>query len=270
MSIILNTIRPVSNLIKHVPIKIVPARLVVTFKSDFKIEWTRPEKVPATHPSKSCDMGLERTTKSDELYRWYNQSKELQDADDIVKRLCTLEFLPKKMTENMNRERTIALVKRHELDRGSPEAEIAAMTSEILYLQEYLTERPRDKKTKVFLKELIDKRRKLLGRLRKWDYRRFEWVLEKMNLKFKPHPPEYHRVERKASIRKLTTIRCDKIISTKLEKYREELNVQKKIFFNEKADKLAFIRAEEIACGQPPSVTEEEIAEAREQAKQYQ
>lgn len=27
------------------------------------------------------------------------------------------------MTEDVNRERTIALVKRHELDRGSPETE---------------------------------------------------------------------------------------------------------------------------------------------------
>ncbi|XP_057338828.1 28S ribosomal protein S15, mitochondrial [Microplitis mediator] len=268
MSMLWNSIKPVSNLIKNVPK--VPARFKVTFKSDLKITWTRPEKVPSTDPSKSCDLGLDHKTKGTEYSRWFSQSKELQNADEIVKKLCTLDYLPMKMTEEVNREKTIALVKRHELDRGSMEVQIAAMTSEILYLQEYLTRFPRNRVTKHFLKELIDKRRKCLGRLRKWDYRRFEWLLEKMNLLFKPHPPLYHRVERKASMRKLTATHCDKIVQEKITNYRKELEAQQKIFFKEKAEKLAFIRSEEIACGLPPSVTEEEIAAAREKAKQFE
>lgn len=62
------------------------------------------------------------------------------------------------------------------------------MTSEIQYLQKYIKEHPKNVKTKVFLKELIDKRKKFLAYLRKWDYRRFEWLLERLNLIYVPQP----------------------------------------------------------------------------------
>jgi len=62
------------------------------------------------------------------------------------------------------------------------------MTSDIHQLQEYLTECPKDPRMKVKLLETIAKRRKMLKFLRQWDYRRFEWVLEKLNLVYKPTP----------------------------------------------------------------------------------
>lgn len=144
------------------------------------------------------------------------------------------------------------------------------MTSEILYLQQYITEHPRNKTARRFLKELIEKRRSFLGILRRWDYKRFEWILEKLNLTFKPHPLVYARVERKASMRSLTTKHCDKIRQKKLDAYRAELESAQKSFYQEKADKLAFIRSEEINFGLTPSVTEEEIVAARERAAEFQ
>lgn len=47
---------------------------------------------------------------------------------------------------------------------------------------------PRNVSVKVFLKELIDKRKKYLKLLRKWDYKRFEWVLERLNLTYTAEP----------------------------------------------------------------------------------
>ena len=47
---------------------------------------------------------------------------------------------------------------------------------------------PKDKRRKVKLKELIELRKKWLKFLRKWDYRRFEWLLEKLDLVYKPPP----------------------------------------------------------------------------------
>lgn len=55
-------------------------------------------------------------------------------------------------------------------------------------MQEYMKEHPRNKVVKVFLIELIDKRKKQLRLLRNWDYRRFEWILESLNLVYKPVP----------------------------------------------------------------------------------
>lgn len=66
---------------------------------------------------------------------------------------------------------------------------VATMTTLILQMQERMEECDKNIRLKVALKELIDKRKKYLGHLRKWDYRRFEWVLERLNLIYKPHPP---------------------------------------------------------------------------------
>lgn len=72
------------------------------------------------------------------------------------------------------------------------------------------------------------------------------------------------RVERKRSMRDLTKAYCDKIIQNKLDAYKAELEAQKKEFYQEKAEKLAFVREEELACGVAPTVTEEDIMEARQ------
>ena len=62
------------------------------------------------------------------------------------------------------------------------------MTAEIHRLQEHMQNHPRNMRSKVVLKEKIDKRKKYLKRLRTWDYKRFEWILEKLNLIYKPSP----------------------------------------------------------------------------------
>lgn len=36
--------------------------------------------------------------------------------------------------------------------------------------------------------ELIDRRKKLLKYLRQYDYKKFEWLLEKLNIVYKAHP----------------------------------------------------------------------------------
>ena len=38
------------------------------------------------------------------------------------------------------------------------------------------------------VQELIDKRKKLLKFLRQYDYKKFEWLLEKLNIEYKAHP----------------------------------------------------------------------------------
>jgi len=60
-----------------------------------------------------------------------------------------------------------------------------------------MPENPGDGKTKTFLIELIAKRKKFLTHLRRWDYKRFEWLLVKLNLVYKPYPKVWRRVDRK-------------------------------------------------------------------------
>jgi small subunit ribosomal protein S15 len=62
------------------------------------------------------------------------------------------------------------------------------MTAAVRNMQQIMEQFPRDKRYKVKLKELIERRKKWLKYLRMWDYRRFEWLLEKLDLVYKPPP----------------------------------------------------------------------------------
>lgn len=66
---------------------------------------------------------------------------------------------------------------------------VAKQTVKIRSLQKHMMKFPKDKRSKVILKELIDKRKKFLKYLRRWDYKRFEWLLEKLDIVYRP-PPE--------------------------------------------------------------------------------
>lgn len=139
------------------------------------------------------------------------------------------------------------------------------MTASIRRFQEHMENFPRDKKIKVELKEMIDKRKKFLKYLRRWDYKRFEWVLEKLDLVFKPHPPKYHWITRKESLVKLTDIHCDELRTDKLESFKQTLKSQQIEFLVKKVKNLQFIRKEQIACNVPVTITEEDIS--REKAR---
>jgi len=126
---------------------------------------------------------------------------------------------------------------------------------------------PRNKIVKVELKELIDKRKKFLTKLRRWDYKRFEWILEKLDLVYKAYPSYYHWVTRKESLTKLTNIHCDNIKDERLAVYRKQLESQQITFLQKKLENLEFIRKEQIECAVPVTVTSEEIKEVSTKLK---
>ena len=47
------------------------------------------------------------------------------------------------------------------------------------------------------LKSMVDRRRTLLRYLRERDYKKFEWLLEKLDLYYRPRPFFWERIERK-------------------------------------------------------------------------
>ncbi|XP_043524850.1 28S ribosomal protein S15, mitochondrial [Frieseomelitta varia] len=235
---------------------------------DYKIKWVRPVKLPSIDPRQSGDLGLNVSVKPTDLKVLYDKSKELQDADEIVKKMFTLEFQPRKEAKNLEREKVIALVKRHICDRASAEVKIAAMTTEIQYLQRHIAEQRRNIKFKVFLKELIDKRKKFLKYMRRWDYKRFEWILERLNLIYVPQPKIAGKVSRKDALRRLTKDYCDGIIQQKLDIFRAQLKEQQKVFFAQKVKNLEYILAEEKKYDLNPTVSEKEIDVARKKAEE--
>uniref|UniRef100_A0A182JE56 Small ribosomal subunit protein uS15m n=1 Tax=Anopheles atroparvus TaxID=41427 RepID=A0A182JE56_ANOAO len=234
-------------------------------KSDLKIKWVRPEKIPCYKPEKSGDLQALPQYAGTELMKDFRDSKELESANEHVRNLFTLEHNRRReMVENF-KEDMVRRVYRHELDYGSMEAKLGLMTARIRSLQEYMEKFPRQSVVKVQLKELIDKRKRYLRYLRRWDYRRFEYILEQLDLVYKPYPTHFHWITRKDSLRKLTTIHCDQIKENRLDEYRKHLESQQLDFLEKKLKTLEFVRQEQMECRVPVTVTPEEIKAVRKQ-----
>lgn len=235
------------------------------FKSYLKIKWVRPEKIPCYKPQKSGDLQPMRPMAGTELLKDYQKSKELESADDSVKSLFSLEHNRRReMLENF-KEEMVKRVQRHDLDYGSMEAKLGKMTAQIRSLQEVMEKFPRQSGAKVHLKELIDKRKRFLRYLRRWDYRRFEYILEKLDIVYKPYPTHFHWITRKESLRKLTDIHCEDIKSTRLQSYRQTLESQQLDFLAKKLLNLEFIRNEQIECQVPITIDMEQIKAVKKQ-----
>uniref|UniRef100_A0A4Y0BFR9 Small ribosomal subunit protein uS15m n=1 Tax=Anopheles funestus TaxID=62324 RepID=A0A4Y0BFR9_ANOFN len=195
----------------------------------------------------------------------YRESKELETATRArSKSIHPGHNRRREMVENF-KETLVRKVYRHDLDYGSMEAKLGLMTARIRQLARLHGTVPRQSVVKVQLKELIDKRKRFLRYLRRWDYRRFEYLLEKLDLVYKPYPTHFHWITRKDSLRKLTDIHCEQIKETRLEEYRKQLESQQLDFLEKKLKTLEFIRKEQTECQVPVTVTKEEIQAVRKQ-----
>jgi small subunit ribosomal protein S15 len=72
---------------------------------------------------------------------------------------------------------------RHETDTGSPEVQIAILTTRILQLTDHLRMHKHDESTRRGLLKLVGQRRRLLAYLRRIDYQRFIALVERLNLR---------------------------------------------------------------------------------------
>ncbi|XP_059616303.1 small ribosomal subunit protein uS15m [Phlebotomus argentipes] len=233
------------------------------FKPELPIKWVRPERICCTHPGKSGDLSGSARVDLTLPVQEYRNSKLLAEADDIVRELFTLGRYPGKKTGHYLRNQMKAEVQRHAQDEGSMETFIADQTARIRRLQEIFAVHPRNRMLKVYLKELIEKRKKNLNDMRRWDYRRFEWILEKLDLVYKPYAAEHVILGRKYAVRKLTDTHCEELIQKKLLDYQKHLESQQVDFLKRKIKNLEFIRREQEDLKLPQTVTEEQINAAK-------
>ncbi|KAF5273590.1 hypothetical protein FQR65_LT04588 [Abscondita terminalis] len=234
---------------------------------DLKIKWVRPVKIPCWKPEKSGDLSPMPQIDQTQYQLDYKQCKELESADDVVRQLFSLKYAPRNKTVQLYMRETIDGIKRHGQDEGSVEAKIARWTGAIRALQEIMERFPRNKRLKVKLKEVIDKRKKHLKYLRRWDYKKFEWLIDTLDIVYKPPPNRFHWITRKESLQKLTDKYCDEIKSERLSAYRAQLEAEQPSFLQEKIDTLEFIRKEQEECNVEVTVTQEEIDDVKEQLK---
>ena len=86
----------------------------------------------------------------------------------------------------LTKEEKTALIKQyavHEGDTGSPEIQIAVLTSRIAYLTEHLKTHKKDNHSRSGLFKMIGKRRNLLNYLKKKDINRYRATIEKLGIR---------------------------------------------------------------------------------------
>ena len=72
---------------------------------------------------------------------------------------------------------------RHETDTGSPEVQIAVLTTRILQLTDHLRMHKHDESSRRGLLKLVGQRRRLLAYLRKIDMQRYTALTERLKLR---------------------------------------------------------------------------------------
>lgn len=76
-------------------------------------------------------------------------------------------------------------------------------------------------------------------------------------------------MERKKSLRRLTSQWCDKVKAEKLAEYRNRLDNEKEQFLAHKLESLEWIKKEEIECGVEPTISDADIENARKQLEEW-
>jgi small subunit ribosomal protein S15 len=74
---------------------------------------------------------------------------------------------------------------RHDTDTGSPEVQVAIMTTRILQLTDHLRTHSHDESCRRGLLKLVGQRRRLLAYLRKTNYQRYLALTEQLKLRRK-------------------------------------------------------------------------------------
>ena len=77
----------------------------------------------------------------------------------------------------------IAANQAHDYDTGSPEVQIAILTTRIAELTEHLKSNPQDNHSRRGLFKMVGKRRNLLGYLQKKDINRYRAIIEKLGIR---------------------------------------------------------------------------------------
>ncbi|KAK6633307.1 hypothetical protein RUM44_003908 [Polyplax serrata] len=229
------------------------------------INWIKPWKKPIYHPSNTGDLVPYEKPPKNTIRLGFEKSSELQSASDAVKKVFSLEYLPPRYSYLVYEAQMVDKVKAYEGDINSLEVKIARYTAAIRYNRERLAVLPKSKRGLLMtrVKELIDKRQKKLKVLRKRDYKKFEWILEELQLLYKPRVFT-GRVTKKEAITLLAQLTAEKNKEFVLGNFKKTLSDQKVPFLEKKLEKLKWIQTMEKNNNLEQTVTDDDINECSE------
>ncbi|NWX53861.1 RT15 protein, partial [Promerops cafer] len=118
----------------------------------------------------------------------------MNSVDDVVKRLLSLEMASQKEKMKVKTQQLVEKVRRSPKDNGSFEVQGKLKKGRVLIrtLEEHLQRHPKDKRNRRFLLMDLDRRRKMLGYLRRVNYSTFENTCRQLGIQYSP-PQSYTR-----------------------------------------------------------------------------
>lgn len=133
-------------------------------------------------------------------------------------------------------------------------------------MENYLVRKQKRRFYRSELNRLIPARMQMIRNLRESDYKQYEWLLERLDLQFKPKPEKEYEimVARKEGLRQLTRAYCEDVKRQKLDAYRVELEAQQLPFLEQKLKNLQFIRKEQFALKVPATISQQQIDELQQ------
>ncbi|XP_016853345.1 small ribosomal subunit protein uS15m [Anolis carolinensis] len=132
------------------------------------------------------------------MLQWkYTNVPAVNQVDDVVRRLLSLEMASQKEKLKIKKEQLADKVRKAPNDKGSFEVQIAYLTAKIRTLQEHLHMHPKDKFNRRHMMMAIDRRRKLLKYLRRSRYDAFEKTCQQLGIEYTPPPAFCRRITRR-------------------------------------------------------------------------
>nr|XP_054753090.1 28S ribosomal protein S15, mitochondrial-like [Lytechinus pictus] len=136
----------------------------------------------------------------------FEKVKELETANDTVKKIFSLEFGTGTDLHKMRRKLTQDSVRDKPDEKDDLAVKIATITEHIRALAPHVENNKKDSVNKVRMLNAIDRRRKMLKYLRKRNYARFERLLLELNLTWTP-PPDYYVKKTRRSMEKKAVVK---------------------------------------------------------------
>ncbi|NXU14487.1 RT15 protein, partial [Pardalotus punctatus] len=136
----------------------------------------------------------------------------MNSVDDVVKRLLSLEMASQKEKMKVKTQQLVEKVRRSPNDNGSFELlslffTVAILTAKIRTLEEHLQRHPKDKSNRRCMLMELDRRRKLLGYLRRVNYSTFENTCKQLGIQYSPPQPYIRRITKRWLVKKALCVK---------------------------------------------------------------
>ncbi|NXH92512.1 RT15 protein, partial [Edolisoma coerulescens] len=136
----------------------------------------------------------------------------MNSMDDVVKRLLSLEMASQKEKMKVKTQQLVEKVRRSPNDNGSFELlsgffTVAILTAKIRTLEEHLQRHPKDKRNRRCMLMGLDRRRKMLGYLRRVNYGTFENTCRQLDIQYSPPQPYARHVTKRWLVKKAFCIK---------------------------------------------------------------